>query len=301
MKEELPKLKNILYKFYRQKCYDELHKIIENIEFPYAIIKGEALSHQIYRNPHKRISSDIDILVSRNDVQHLEKLLENNGFHTTATSRSDRILMISHSHQVSPWCKPIEPWGVVNIDINFDIFWGEYKGKRTDIKHFLSNVYYVDIFGRKTKTLPLAQTLVQLILHHYKEMNSIYHLSTHNCINYNMFKDIYYLCKNNTEFFSKNKILELCTIYDISQYAYYIFYYTNQIFQDNYINEIVDVLKSHKGTELLNRYGLDESEQKVWKVDFWTRYNSESLFEYIKSDLTPEDMTKLERSRRIFG
>lgn len=82
------------------------------------------------------------------------------------------------------------------VDINYDSFFGEYTGKRVDIDNFLSDTIEMEIYGVKVKTLSPLKAMVQLILHHYyKEMNSIYHLASHDNINYNMLKDVYYLCE----------------------------------------------------------------------------------------------------------
>ena len=75
-------------------------------------------------------------------------------------------------------------WFAIKENILKEMFWGEYEGKRIDISEFLSDTIEIDIYGCKVKTLPPLKAMVQLILHHYKEMNSIYHLAGHNCINY---------------------------------------------------------------------------------------------------------------------
>lgn len=294
------KIENALYQIYRRKCYDEVIKVINKLDVPYTVIKGEALSYQIYGSTDKRRSSDIDILVSRDDLRSVEKLLAEEGFVSKQLSRSDRITMLSGSHQVAPWLKDISPWGSVNIDLNFEIFWGEFDGKRTDIKEFFSDACDVDIYGYTVKTLPIPKAMVQLILHHYKEMNSIYHIASHNSINYDMFKDMYYLWKNNSEHFTKDKLAVICSEYEIAPYAYYVLYYTNCIFNDKDLNEVVETIETPEGIALLDCYGLDVKERKVWRVDFKIRYESEDLFKFIKDDLTNVDKEKLERNRRIF-
>ena len=97
----------------------------------------------------------------------------------------------------------------------------------------------MDIYGCRIKTLPPLKAMIQLILHHYKEMNSIYHLAGHNCINYNMFKDVYYLWKNNQEAVSLDKLYATSLEYEIIPYVFCVLYFTNWIFQDDDLKKYV--------------------------------------------------------------
>ena len=72
----------------------------------------------------------------------------------------------------------------------------------------------MNIYGQKIKALPPLKAMVQLILHHYKEMNSLYHLTRHNCITRSMFQDVYYLWKNNQRNISFERLTEIITKYD---------------------------------------------------------------------------------------
>ena len=157
-----------------------------SIQIPYSLIKGDALSYLAYQSLGRRKYSDIDILIPRCNMKPFEKILISAGFRSTIdmnNQRNTRIFCVSQSHQIPPYIKGIQNQKI-EIDINFDMFWGEYEGKRIDISEFLSDTIEIDIYGCKVKTLPPLKAMVQLILHHYKEMNSIYHLAGHNCINY---------------------------------------------------------------------------------------------------------------------
>lgn len=270
-------------------------------EIQYAIIKGEALSLQAYGTLGNRICSDVDILIPRNELATLEKKLKLFGFVDTLKSRADKILMLSASHQTSPWKRELPPLGYVDFDINFDIFWGEYEGDRINMEEFLSDTIEIDIYGCKVKVLPPLKAMVQLILHHYKEMNSIYHLSGHNSINLNMFVDIYYLWKNNKDIISLKNLYSISSMYKIIPYVFYILYFTNWIFKDKELEIYVDSFHTLDGESLLECYGLAEKERKKWNVDFQTRLETTSIFNIIQNNLTKDDIEKLERNRRIFG
>ena len=283
------------------------YRALENLFYTikdesYAVIKGEVLSLLAYRCIGSRLSSDIDILIPREKLKLCENALMLDGFTSKITSREDRILMLSHSHQVSPWIKLFGSRKYeVMVDLNFDLFWGEYQGKKIDIKSFLFDTVEVDIYGIKVKTLTPIKNMIQLILHHYKEMNSIYHLASHNCINISMFKDVYWLWKNNQSDISLEKLFAYGTEYGINEFIFYILYYTNLLFQDLTLNEYVETFRSKKGERLLDTYGLAEKERKQWKFDFKHRLEAESKLDLIKNDLTKEDTKKLENNIRLFG
>lgn len=291
-----------LFDLYSKCYYDSSRQLLKKIGVSnFAIIKGEPLSFLAYGEFGKRSSSDIDILVSKATLTKVEKILTENGYTSVTHSRADRVLMLAYSHQVSPWSKPMPPFGDVTIDLNFDLFWGEYTGKRIDIDEFLSDTIEMEIYGVKVKTLAPLKAMVQLVLHHYKEMNSIYHLAGHNCINHNMFKDVYYLWKNNQNAIALDKLYAMSTEYEIIPYVFYVLYYTNQVFQDIELKKYVDAFRTSEGVVLLDYYGLSDKERKPWKVDFKTRLDTENIYELIKDDLIEEDMEKLNRNRRIFG
>jgi len=265
----------------------------------YAIIKGDALSLQAYGCLGSREFTDIDLMADKNQVNIIVKLLNCNGYMTHSINRESYITELLSSHQLPCFYKEVN--GVVlYIDVNFDIFWGEYEGKRINIEEFLSDTIEMEIYGVKVKTLPPLKAMVQLILHHYKDMNSIFLLATRKSIKHEMFKDVYYLLKNNLEAISLDKLYNISAEYDIIPYVFYVLYYTGQIFDDDVLREYIEAFRTPEGERLLNLYGLCEKERKEWKCDFKTRLESENLFDLIKDDLTERDKEKIAINRRVF-
>lgn len=269
----------------------------------YAFIKGEALSLLAYGKLGARISADIDILLPKASLRTIEKALIAKGYKSNLSpseQRSARILCLSYSHQLVPYrkhCKNLN----TEIDLNFNLFWGEYGDNEIDISEFLSDIINIKIYGHNVKTLPPLKTMVQLVLHHYKEMNSIYHIAGHNSIKLNMFKDVYNLWKNNQDAIELDSLLCVAEKYRIKPYIYYIMFFTNKIYRDAEFSRYIDALKTVEGVELLDCYGLSDKERRQWKCDFKTRLESDNLYENIKDDLTKDDFEKIERNRQIFG
>lgn len=156
---EIDKNINVL-SMIRFKCCDKLFRDLKM--FHYALIKGEALSLQAYGVVGKRNSNDIDILTHRSNLKYIEHILMQNDFNAKNKKRLDRIIMLSCSHQISPYVKKVT-YGDVEVDLNFDIFWGEYNGKRIDIEQFLLDCSEVNIYGVKVKTLHPIKAMIQIL------------------------------------------------------------------------------------------------------------------------------------------
>lgn len=293
-------IRDILQSLCRQEFFNQLTPVLDTLSINYSIIKGEALSIQAYGSTGNRNFTDIDILVARKNLNIIEQRLMNNGFFNVSQSRSDKITMMTGSHQIAPWIKEIYPWGQVVVDLNFDIFWGEYEGNRIDIDEFVSDAIERNIYGTKVKTLAILKADGAAYLHHYKDMNSIFLLATRKSIKYEMFKDVYYLLKNNIEIISIDSLYDISLKYDIVPYVYYILYYTGQVFNDEMLNRYIDAFRTPTGEGLLNCYGLCAKEQKEWKYNFQTRIEADSIYDLIKDDLTEKDKEKIDINRRIF-
>lgn len=294
-----------LYKIERKILYKELEPLFAALSsVRYAVVKGEVLSQQIYGVPDKRKSSDIDILIDKKNVKFLEEQLHKLGFEQrlpedNAEVRLNRVLCMAYSHQIPSYHK--DKFGCyLNVDVNYDIFWGEYEGKRCSIDEFLSDTVDMEIYGVTVKTLPLEKAFVQLVLHHYKEMNSIYHLSQYNTIRTEMFRDIYDMINRNHIVLGLEQLKALCKKYNIGEYIYYMLFYSHIVFGD-FINSYLDSIKQYENLELLQSFGLAEKERKKWLVSFEERLDNDSLENSITNQLTENDIYKIKLNCMVFN
>ena len=271
----------------------------DNIGF--AMVKGEPLSLLTYKEYGWREYNDIDILIDKSKLNQLETfLVENEYFSEEKNSKHEqRFVPLLFSHQLLPYKKTFFESNII-IDINFDVFWGEYEGKRINIEEFLSDTIEMEIYGVKVKTLPPIKAMIQLVLHHYKDMNSIFLLATRKSIKYDMFKDIYYLLKNNLDTIPLDKLYAMSAEYEIIPYVFYVLYYTGQVFDDEILKQYIEAFRTPEGEALLNCYGLCAKERKEWKYDFKTRMEADNLYDLIKDDLTEKDHEKIAINKRIF-
>lgn len=296
---------NDLYTIERKILYKELRPLFEALSsVNYAVVKGEVLSQQIYGVPDRRRSSDIDILIDKSNVRLLEKELQKLGFEqrlpeTPNEARRNRVLCMAYSHQIPSYHKDVMGFHL-NVDVNYDIFWGEYEGKRCSIEEFLNDTVNMEIYGVTVKTLPIEKAFVQLILHHYKEMNSLYHLSKHNSIRTDMFRDIYYIFLNKYKLLSVNRMKVLCEKYSIGSYVHYMLYYTYQVFGDIDLCKYLNFFECYKDFKLINGYGLSSQERKVWNITFHNRLDNNNIWSEIFSEITQSDTDKLNLNNSIF-
>lgn len=269
-------------------------------EIPYALLKGEALSLLAYGEIGKRSSSDVDILIQKENLDRLEGILANAGFYPARADRAARIAILSFSHQAVTYYKD-SVYERITVDLNYDIFWGEYEGVRTDISAFLQDSIEITLYGCKVRTLSPMKAFIQLVLHHYKDMNSIYLLATRNSIRPSMFADIYHLLMRNKTMISCRDLLQRGRELGILPYLYYVLYYTNQIYEDPELELYISACKTPEGEALLPVYGLTAEERRNWKVDFKTRLEEESIYTLIQEDLTKGDLKKIQFNQTIFG
>lgn len=188
----------------------------------------------------------------------------------------------------------------LNVDVKLRYFLGEYEGKALLLEEFLNDTVDMDVYGVTVKTLPIEKAFVQLVLHHYKEMNSLYHLSQHNTIRTDMFRDIYDMIRNNGECLSDESIKRLGELYLIAEYIYYMVYYTQEIFNDSILDRCLNELQIYRNYELLGSYGLSVNERKQWRSPFCDRLDKEDIRNNINDDLTHSDLKKISDNKSIF-
>lgn len=302
---ELMDIADSLYEIERKILYKELKPLFDALIYrDYAVVKGEVLSQQIYGSINRRRSSDIDILIDKCNVKFIESELEKLGFEQrlpedAKVARRNRVLCITYSHQIPSYHKEVMGFHL-NVDINYDIFWGEYEGHRTSIDDFFTDTVEMNIYGISVKTLSVEKAFVQLILHHYKEMNSLYHLSHYNCIRTHMFRDIRDMILFNKDMLTPEAIRNLCEKYLIGTYVFYMVYYTALVFSNNYLDEIMKKLEEFRDERLINSFGLNSKERKKWMISFGERLDNNEIWGIIKSVYTNDDLHKVELGNSIF-
>lgn len=282
-----------------------LRPFFENTTVRYAIIKGVPLSAVICGDPYARYSGDVDILIDKKDSDSIKNELMNMGFvqgyvcngKIKPFSRKNILFYATMSHQMAPFVKytgnPLCPYVVV--DVNTDIMWGE-SSERADIKSFLTNTTTMCVNHTQFVKLSPEAEFISLCLHHYKDVNSIFLLYEQG-IYLGHFCDIFYYLMNSN--IDKDILLSLSTDYNVSEYIYYCLYYTNAIFNSKIIDMYLEIFEPYRNMELINSFGLNKTERKLWKCEFFDRLFTDDMKTLLEKHLSTQDMQKIDVNEKF--
>lgn len=267
--------------------------------YPYAVIKGAALSKQIYGSPFIRRSGDLDILLRRQDLDFAKQILLDNGFvqgkivndEIVLFTRKELIFQASQSHQTAPFVKSTgnKFCPFINFDLNTSVFWGEYEHE-CDMSLVLSETQETGLFDIPFKKLSPEMEFISLCLHHYKDMNSIYLLAMGN-LRLSLFCDIFYYLKNVR--IDMDKLYDLSTKLNAMPYIYYCLWYTDQVFNAELLTPLISRFESSEGLSLLSTFGLSDRERHEWNIDFLDRLFSPSFQPDFYSSLSEREKEKV--------
>ena len=289
--------------------YKVCKKVFEDLnDIPYAHIKGAALSERIYGNPAYRMSGDIDLLVTPEYSDKVKSVLLENGFvqgrlsgdKIVPYSRRELIYQKSFSHQLAQFIKAtgsnICPF--ICVDVNLDIVWGEGDFS-VDMSDFAGNMLHTEdclINSIALRRLKPVYEFISLCMHHYKDMNSIYLIADRG-LNLSEYCDIYFYLVNVAP--DADELAKTASKYGVSEYIYYCAYYANEIFRDERIRRYLEKSESETAKKLIDCYGLNESERKVWDVPFYERLLDNGFQERFFDSLSAEDKKKVQINREM--
>ena len=276
-------------------------------KLPYAIIKGEVLSIKAYGGEGYRKCGDLDLLVPRTYTDKIKEILKNNGFlenifdkngKPRLLTRQEKI-MFMNSHQIVPFVKNHNCSNEIPVDINVDIFWGEYERKRIDMETFLEDTESMIIYDIPVKVLSDIKCFFEVCLHHYKEMQAPYYLAMANPFNEKMFQDIYSFYKKSI-CNQMNALIDYVFENQVEEVFFYIFYYTSWVFNDDEMKIDCKKFETAEGLKKINSYGLTNDERKEWPISFIDRMNHPDIFSVIKPFLSERDIQKINTVLSIF-
>lgn len=291
-----------------RESYEMCHNLFDFLEeenISYAVVKGAVLSKMIYGDCFLRRSGDIDILISRENIEKVKRFLGDDGFvqgrmtldGVVPYSRQELLFQSLMSHQIAPFvkCCTSNVHKHAKIDINLDIMWGENE-RKTDMQYVLGFTEMVNICDTKIRKFTNEMEFIALCLHHYKDMNSIYLLSESR-LRLKLFYEIYlYIkkCKLNLDI-----LLKLGEKLSVTKYLYYCLYYVDTIFADAEVKRYKEFLYTAEAENIIDYMGLSENERIKWDIGFIDRLLMPDMEQYLRKVLPHEYLQKIEVNRRL--
>ena len=211
-------------------------KVLENVEFPYALLKGAYLITNVYELGD-RVSNDVDLLINESNVGACKKVLNNNGFKQgnivngvfKEASRMDIIMSKMNFGETIPFSKEVNG-RYVTVDINFSV---DYKPMEDDtiIKNMLSKRIELPLADTKLVTLDTVDFIIYLCLHLYKEATTFDWVERRKDLNLYKFNDIYLLFHNMASQELYDGLVENIKQYGVDKECYYAFLRTMNIYE----------------------------------------------------------------------
>lgn len=286
----------------RYRLCEPLFNALEKNHIPYSIYKGAVLSDSAYGEPYYRKSFDIDLLLKKENIGEIKHILTGIGFIQGRIkddviipySRQELVFHSSMTHQTAPFImqtgSAVCPF--VNIDVNFDIMWGE-SDRASDMDFILKQTEPVQIYDINVRKLLPVMDFVAVCLHHYKDANSVYQLYSGK-LNLCLYMDIYFYLKNNLDKITPDSLAAVCERLHISKYIYYCIYHANLIFGDKILIPYTNVLRTRENEFILEKFGLNEQEQRTWNWDFIDRLLDKDFHQKFAAMLGNEDIQKIQ-------
>lgn len=80
---------------------------------------------------------------------------------------------------------------------------------------------------------------------------------------------------------------------NVAKYVFYCLYYTDKVFDSLFVQTYLKEFESLEDENIINIYGLDEREIKIWDIDFYSRLLTSNLITYLDYRLDNLDKNKI--------
>mgnify|MGYP000890488608 CR=1 FL=1 len=269
---------------------ESIFNFFEENNIQYAVLKGAYLDKIGYKDIGIRHSDDIDILINREDYEKVIEYFLKDGFEfgdmrdgkLNIYKRSTVLYTLMYSHQSAPLIKITEA-GSIEIDLNFSIC-QEPNIKLTNNLLF-NNTEIIDYHGILYHVLKPEFFLMQLCLHSYYDLNSIFKLIDDGVV-FRLICDPYYFAKSSIGL-DLQKFINIVNDCNVKKYIDYVFYYIHLLFNDSNLNYKYE--KNDYNTISLS----GQTEIKHWSLPFSERIYIDKSKMNIRSQLNEEDKSQI--------
>lgn len=277
------KKRNTLY-------FNEIKKIsdcFESNKLKYAFVKGSVINNDIYEHG-ERISNDIDLIISCDEINKVTKLLNGLGYvqakyknnKVVAATRKEILLAKLNTYELFPFIKCLNDdyLEISTIDINIKIF---NECSKNIIDSFLDNT----CVSNDIRTLSNEFFLLFLCLHLYREAYMLYKILNSSDLLLYKFMDIHFFVKK--KIIDWDKLTYYAKKMHIDKAVYYALYHTELLYPHTTDSSVLSKIMPSE-IDYLNQYYGDEEQIFTWEMPFYDRiFNYRRKCEVI-SNLTDE-------------
>jgi len=287
----------------------QLVEMLNANSIDYAVLKGPILAHSVYANPKKRIYSDIDILVKREDCEVIGKILRNIGYIQGKVIAGNKIKPASRKelrwcqlyiHHLFPFVR-LEDEKSLEVEVHTDLFDHNHKsGKALYILDlsakgkFWKTIHSINVRKHKILTPSWEYFLLHLCLHTYNDEITIGKVAYGKSGVLRAYSDIRdFLCSKRNEI-SWSTFVEIVEESKAQEPVYYVFSNLFSIYEEtDDIVKAVLVQIQPSNLSFINEFGLPWQTLTEQRGQ-WSRPFIERLFD----NSGQEDF---ERQRHLFG
>lgn len=257
----------------------EISAIFKKEGIPYVLLKGVALTLEIYEDFGSRNFNDSDILTHPSNLQAVLKVLKEHGYiqgrlnHSTGEmielNRRDIITRSLISHEVIPLQKKIENHPFVlthEIDLQFSV--NLMSSKRTDeiTESLISRRISIETQQGHFYSLQWEDHFIFLCIHYFKEASTDSEVKLYNDLSLYKLCDITYLLLSSKISLNYDIILDRISIYDAIQAVYFALNNIKEVFGQEIVEPIFSRMKI-ENTDFLNQVFYYDSNKVAysWK------------------------------------
>nr|WP_279233405.1 MULTISPECIES: nucleotidyltransferase family protein [Blautia] len=273
-----------------RKCILYMERILQNVSFKYALLKGAYLIPNVYPLGCRN-SNDIDILLDEKDISNCQDVLIENGFvqgfynpqqGIVPASRKDIVFSRINYGETIPFCKQIDN-EVLMIDLNFSLDF-KPEGKRNLVREMLSDRKKVIFQDGYYYSLSDNDFLIHLCCHLYKEATTMNWVAEKRDLDLYKFSDINVLMMNVK--YDYEKLFERVIDLEVSKEFYFALYYTLKIYvqltRNDALNNILRKLEPKDKRYLDFVFDPKSNQYYQYKQPFIERFNCKNREELLE-------------------
>lgn len=271
----------------RLKEYRNLINRLENVDF--ALVKGIHVGHKAYINPFDRTTSDLDLLVKYEHVSITERILLDAGFrqaYVTSSGLKDydrmsKLFYAMNTHSLAPYRK-ISNNILYEIDINF---YAHFKDdKIISSNDFLISKTNCNLNGIEVPVLDDTYAFLYLVLHHYRECVSLYHVFCNQDFDLLKACDIYYLYRRTD--IDIHKLFKLVNQYNLYEELSKIVDDVSSVFNDDCFKDLeIQFIATKQNCNYIN-----------WPIKLPERLEIDNRYDLIKDKLNECEKKNLSKN-----